>query len=248
MDVVGGQGQADPVPHLPAVGGLDHPLKAGHVHDDLVVHPLEGDGSDLPGDVGGVGLHHVDVLRADDHVHRGVGPKALVQAAELVPGELHPVVLQHQAVQDVGLPDKVGHKGVFGLVVNVGGGADLLDHAAVHDHHRVGHGQSLLLVVGDKDEGDPRLLLNLLQLHLHVLAQLQVQGPQGLVQQQDLGLVGQSPGDGHPLLLSPGELPHPSVGEARQVHHGEHPLHRLLHFPLALLFQPHAEGNVVVDV
>ena len=143
---------------------------------------------------------------------------------------------------------KSATKAFFGLVVNVGRRADLLDHTAVHHHHGVGHGQGLFLVVGDEDKGDPRLLLDLLQLHLHVLAQLQVQGAQGLVQQQHLGLVGQGSCDGHPLLLPAGQLAHPPVGEARQVHHVQHPLDGLLHFLLALFLQAHPEGDVVVHV
>ena len=51
----------------------------------------------------------------------------------------------------------------------------------------------------------PRLLLHVFQLQLHLLAQLQVQGAQGFVQQEHLGLVDQRPGDGHTLLLSAGE-------------------------------------------
>jgi hypothetical protein len=60
----------------------------------------------------------------------------------------------------------------LGLVVDVLGGADLLDAAGVHDHHRIRHGKRLLLVVGDVDEGDLHGPLDTLELVLHVLAQL----------------------------------------------------------------------------
>ena len=46
------------------------------------------------------------------------------------------------------------------------------------------HGQRFFLVVGDIDEGDARALLDALELDLHVLAQLEVQGAERLVEQQ----------------------------------------------------------------
>ena len=49
----------------------------------------------------------------------------------------------------------------------------------------VGHRERLFLVVGDEHEGDAHGLLYLLQLLLHVLAQLQVERGERLVQQQD---------------------------------------------------------------
>ena len=112
----------------------------------------------------------------------------------------------HDAVNDIALTDEIRHEGVLRLVVDVLRGADLLDLALVHDHDGVAHGQGLLLVVGDIDKGDAHLLLDALELDLHILAQLQVQGAQRLVQQQHLGPVHQRPGNGHPLLLAAGEL------------------------------------------
>ena len=123
-----------------------------------------------------------------------------------------------------------------------------MDLSLGHDHHRVGHGQGLLLVVGDKDEGDARLLLDLFQFHLHVLAQLQVQGPQGLVQQQDLGAGHQGPGDGHPLLLAAGQAGDSAVFKTAQGHQREHLVDLGLNLPLGHLLLPKGEGHVFKDV
>ena len=71
----------------------------------------------------------IHVLRADDDVHRLVFAEATVQAAEFLPAEADPVVFQHDAVDDVALADKICHKGVDRLVVNVRRCADLLDLA-----------------------------------------------------------------------------------------------------------------------
>ena len=64
---------------------------------------------------------------------------------------------------------------------------DLQRLAPGHHGDAVGQGERLLLVVGDEDEGDADAALDLAQLDLHLLAQLLVERPQRLVQQQHLG-------------------------------------------------------------
>ena len=101
---------------------------------------------------------------------------------------------------------KPATKVVAGLVVDLLGVGDLLDPAVVHDRDPVRHRQRLLLVVGDVDEGDPDLALDLLQLDLQALAELQVERAERLVEQQHLRQVDQRPRQRHPLLLAAGEL------------------------------------------
>ncbi len=121
-----------------------------------------------------------------DHLYALLPGKAAVHAGELDAREGDEEIAVHHAVHDVGVTDEVGDKGVLGLVVDVLGGADLLHLAAVHDDDGVGHGQGLFLVVGDVDEGDVHLALQALEFQLHLLAQLEVQGAQRLVEKQDL--------------------------------------------------------------
>ena len=260
MDAVGVQLDADAGVLGGVVRGLDEPLEALEVHDDVVLHSLEGDGGDSAGELALLHGDDVDILGPDDHVHRLVGGEAPVQAGELPAIHLHHVVPGHGAVDDVGLADEVRHEGVLGLVVDVLRGADLLDGALVHDDDGVGHGEGLLLVVGDIDEGDAHLLLDALELDLHVLAELQVEGAQGLVQKQYLGPVDKGPGDGHPLLLAAGELVRPPVLKALEadgLQHLQHPLADLLLGDLDGLFRvvgvrallhPEAEGHVLKNV
>ncbi|MEJ7697563.1 MAG: hypothetical protein WKF78_13325 [Candidatus Limnocylindrales bacterium] len=61
--------------------------------------------------------------------------------------------------------------------------AQLLVMALVHDGDPIRHRHRLLLVVGHVDERDPDLLLDAFEFALHLLAQLQVKGAQGLVQE-----------------------------------------------------------------
>jgi len=73
--------------------------------------------------------------------------------------------------------------------------------------------------VGDEHERDPHLALQGLELLLHLLAELEVQRPQRLVEQQHLGLVDQGPGQRHPLLLAAGELVGSAFLHPGQPHH-----------------------------
>ena len=91
--------------------------------------------------------------------------------------------------------------------------------AVLHDDHPIGHGQSLLLVVGHQDKGDAELTLEALQLDLHIAAQPRVEGRKRLVQKQHPRGVDDRPGKSHTLLLAAGELsgvtfgisPHPDL-------------------------------------
>ena len=148
--------------------------------------------------------HNVNILRADHHVHRLVLFEALVHALEDPAKELDPVILQHDTVQNVAFADEVRHEGVFRLVINILGAADLLDAALIHDHDGIGHRQRLFLIVGHINEGNAHSLLNPLQFVLHILAQAKIQGTQRLIKQQYLGAVYQSAGNGHSLLLTAG--------------------------------------------
>ena len=100
---------------------------------------------------------------------------------------------------------------VRGRVVELLRRAQLLDPPAVHDRDPVRQGERLLLVVGHVDERDPDLELDPLQLHLELAAELEVEGPERLVEEQDRGIVDQGPRERHALLLAAREL----VGLAR---------------------------------
>ena len=78
----------------------------------------------------------------------------------------------------------------------------LLDPAVAHDDDHVAHRQRLLLVVGHVDEGDPDLALELLELDLHLVAELAVERAERLVEQQHRRVVDERPSQGDALLLT----------------------------------------------
>ena len=84
------------------------------------------------------------------------------------------------------VPTKPATKADAGLLVELDRCRELLDAALVEDRDAVAHRERLLLVVGDEDEGDADVALDLLELDLHLAAQLEVEGAERLVEQQHL--------------------------------------------------------------
>ncbi len=95
------------------------------------------------------------------------------------------------------------------MLVDLPRAPDLLDLAAVHDCDPVGHRKCLVLVVGHVHERRPQLVLDPLQLELHLLAELHVQRAERLVEEECRRLIHERPRQCHPLLLPAGELARP---------------------------------------
>ncbi len=100
-----------------------------------------------------------------------------------------------------------------GLLVELVGGAGLLDPAFVHHHQLAGDVHRLFLVVGDEDRRHVHLLVEAAQPGAQVLAHLGVERPERLVEQQHLRLHRQRPRQRHPLPLAAGELGGVAAGE-----------------------------------
>src|SRR5439155_23091718 len=99
--------------------------------------------------------------------------------------------------------------------------SDLLEDPAVHHGNAVGHRERFLLVMRDVDEGDPDPALDVAQLPLQLFAELQVQSPEWLVEEEHLGVLDESASERNPLLLAPrqlaraGVLPSPELDEVQ---------------------------------
>ncbi len=127
------------------------------------------------------------------------------------------------ALEEVRDAHEVRHESGGGLFVDLGGRPHLLHAAAPEDGEPVAHGERLLLVVGDVDEGDAQRLLERLQLDLHLLAQLQVERSEGLVEEEHAGAVDEGAGQRDALPLAARELGRPAVGRRRAGARGRGP-------------------------
>ena len=126
-------------------------------------------------------------------------------------------------------------------------GLDATRPGAEHDDP-AGHEDGLVDVVGDEHHRLLRLFPDAQQQLLHQHARLVVERAERLVEQQDLGVVGQRAGDRHPLLHAARELLGKMILETAQPDLGDEAvadlvLLRKLH---ALLAQ--AETDVLADV
>jgi hypothetical protein len=117
--------------------------------------------------------------------------------------------------------DEAGDKGRLRVLIDLGGRADLFEPSVGKHGQPVTHRQSLVLVMGDIDEGDADFVLDALQLDLHPLPQLEVERPEGLVQEQDTRPVDEGPGQGDPLPLTAGKLGDAAAVKAVQADHGQ---------------------------
>ena len=87
----------------------------------------------------------------------------------------------------VGFANEIRHKFVLGCLVNFTRSANLL-HVPPFDHRdAIGHSQRFFLVVGNEDESNARLLLNLLQFQAHRLTQFLSNAPSGSSSNKTLG-------------------------------------------------------------
>ncbi len=100
----------------------------------------------------------------------------------------------------------------------------------------------------DEDKSDAGGLLDLFELGLHVLAQLEVQRGERLVQQQHLRTVHERAGDGHALLLSAGEAGDAALLKAGEGDELEHLVDLLLDLGPGYALFPQREGDVLKDV
>ena len=149
--------------------------------------------------------------------------------------------------QEVAHPQEAGHEPGGRPLVQALRVAELLVLAAVHDGDAIGHRHRLFLVVGHVDERDPDFLLDPLQLDLHLLAQLQVEGAEGLVQEQHGRPIDERTGERHALRLATGDLGGLALLEPGQLDELEHLGDPRLDLVALDALAPEAERDVLVD-
>ena len=122
---------------------------------------------------------------------------------------------------DVRHADEAGDEFALGVLVHLRRRPDLLDPALVEDCDAIGHRQRLLLIVRHVDERDADLALDRLELDLHLLAKLEVERTERLVEEQYARLVHDRARERDALPLAPGELRRLAVSVRAEPHHLE---------------------------
>ena len=116
----------------------------------------------------------------------------------------------------VRLADEACDEGRCRVVVELARASHLLEPALVHHGDAVGHHERLGLVVRDVGEGGVERALQLLQLDLHVLAQLEIERAERLVEEHEGRLEHEAAGDRHALALAAGQRRHAPLAETFQ--------------------------------
>ncbi|MPL88368.1 hypothetical protein SDC9_34388 [bioreactor metagenome] len=136
---------------------------------------------------------------------RRIDDRAQPAAADLDLGAFA-LAAQDPAGQEVGGADEIRDIGRGGVVIKLLRAALLGDAALLHHHDAVRHHQRLGLVMGDHDEGDADLLVQVLHLDLHLLAEFRIERRERLVEQQHLRFAHDGAGKGDALALPAREL------------------------------------------
>ena len=91
----------------------------------------------------------------------------------------------HTAWDEICLADEACHKAGRRQVIDLFRAAELLQSATIEDSHPIGHHESLLMIMGDKDGGRAYLAQNGVDLMQHLAAQVCVQVAERLIEEQN---------------------------------------------------------------
>ena len=229
---------------------LDHKLiSVRRLHKHLVVDTFEDAGLDRTGKLGAVGLgHNVNVFRSYHHINRNVLAEVLVDAFELHLHKFDAVIVYHTAVEYGRFADKIRHEGVARLVVYIRRGTYLLNASLIEHNNRIRKRQRLFLVVCDINEGYAHLLMQFLELNLHILSHLEVKRCKRFVEKEHLRIIHERTRNGYPLLLTARKRFNGTVVIVGHAHHLEHLLHTLVDLILREFLKFQAECDIVVHV
>jgi len=103
-----------------------------------------------------------------------------------------------------------------GASIDFFSGPDLLKNAVAHHSHSIRHEEGFLLIVRYVDKRNRDLSLDLLQDALHLSPKLEVERPERLVKEENLGLKDKRAGQSNALLLTSRKLSRLHVRPGRE--------------------------------
>ncbi len=135
-----------------------------------------------------------------------------------------------------------------GAFVEGAGVAELFDAPGAEDGEAIAEDEGFLLVVGDVEEGDAEVALESAEFDLKLLAELEIEGGERFVEEQDPGSVDERPGEGDALLLAAGQLVGATSREIADLDEGHGFVDAAVEFGTGHALHAQPEGEVVADV
>ena len=183
--------------------GLEFHRRARDTAVDPHIRTALGDPEHLGGQTYAVRGREGHLVGAEEDLDRAL--RRALRRLGLPIGDAQATAIDH-AGHAAGLAQEVENEGRLRVLVDLVGRAQLHQLAVLEDRHAVSKVQRFFLVVGDEDRGDPGPVVQLAQPATQFAANLGVQGPERLVQQQHPGLDGERAGERDPLALAAGQL------------------------------------------
>jgi hypothetical protein len=193
-----------------------------------------------------------DALRPDDHQDVIAGFDIVLFESDLQPAVFRidygiargRIDRFHPAVHEIDIPDECRDKLVCGTLVDFDRGSDLLDQTVLHDDEPIGDRHGFELVMGHEDGRDLEALLEFPDLLAHDQPQVCIEVGERLVEQQDLRLEAERPGEGDTLLLTAGELVDHPVSKRLKLDHFQEVIDPLGNFVLRPLIDLQSVADV----
>ena len=174
--------------------------KCFHLH--FIVHPFEHQGFHFCTDRAFFRRYKDHILRSYHDIHRFIFTESDIDAFKILPLNIDKAVADHCRRKNIALADKVCHKRILRLIVNVFRRTDLLDVPLIHDDDRIGHRKCLFLIVGNINKRNSEFFFQTDEFVLHPLAHLQVKSTQRFIQKKNLRLIYDGTRDRDTLLLT----------------------------------------------
>ena len=140
------------------------------------------------------------------------------------------------------------HEGGGRQVINRAGNAELFNASAIEHDDGIGNLDCLLLIVRDEYAGEVQFVVQAAQPAPQLVPDLTVQGTEGFIEQQHVGIHRERPSQGNALPLSAGELRGKAIAGLAQLHQLEQRLHLAANVrgrrPFAARLDLESEGDV----
>ena len=139
--------------------GLYQPFKAICHNFHLIMNTLEDRVDQGTLEDAFLRRYQLHILGTDDNIYGLVLTETGIYTIKTGTQDFYQTISDHGGTDDITVTDKISNESIFRFIIDALRSTDLLDITLVHDYDGIGHGQSLLLIVGHIDKGDANLLL-----------------------------------------------------------------------------------------